>query len=143
VLDHWDYRFLELAKFTAGWSRDPSTKVGAVVVRPDKTVASLGFNGFPRRVADLPERLEDRATKYQIVVHAEMNALLHAREPLHGYTLYCAPLHPCSNCAAAIIQAGISRVVYTGATPVRWIENVNLSHSILLEAGLTVEGGER
>jgi dCMP deaminase len=136
-LSNWDHRFLALAEFVAGWSKDPSTQVGAVVMRPDKTVASLGFNGFPRGVAD-DKRLEDRALKYELVVHAELNAILHAREPLAGYTLYTWPLPPCSRCAAAIIQAGIMRVV--SPPPIeRWRESCELAASILREAGVVVE----
>ena len=79
-------------------------------MRPDLTTASRGYNGFPRGIADTPGRLNDREVKYELVVHAETNALLTAREPLHGYTLYCT-FPPCSRCAVSIIQAGIVRVV--------------------------------
>jgi dCMP deaminase len=105
----WDKRFLELAALVGGWSKDPSTKVGAVIVRPDRTIASLGYNGFPRGVDDT---YKDREHKLLRTVHAEMNAILSAREPVNGYTLYVTPLCPCSNCAAAIIQSGIKRIVY-------------------------------
>ena len=108
----WHNRFLDLASVIAQWSKDPSTKVGAVITRPDRTIASVGYNGFPRGVDDAPEIYEDRPTKYMRVVHAEANAILSAREPLHGYTLYVYPLHPCSNCSGLIIQAGIKRVYY-------------------------------
>lgn len=104
----WDTRFLELAALVGSWSKDPSTKVGAVIVRPDRTIASLGYNGFPRGVDDT---YQDREHKLLRTVHAEMNAILSAREPLHGCTIYVTPLCPCSNCAAAVIQAGIVRVV--------------------------------
>lgn len=107
---HWHRRFLALADHVAQWSRDPSTKVGAVIVRPDRTIVSVGFNGFPRGVRDLLERYADRPTKYSMVVHAEANAILTAREPLHGYTLY-STLMTCNECAKLIIQAGISQVV--------------------------------
>jgi dCMP deaminase len=83
-IDKWDGRFLDLAVFVGDWSKDPSTKVGAVLVRPDRTIAGLGFNGFPRGVLDHPERYDDRPTKYEMVVHAEMNALLSSRESLEG-----------------------------------------------------------
>lgn len=104
----WYERFLDLAAHIGAWSKDPSTKVGAVIVRPDRTIASLGYNGFPRGVKD--EYL-DREHKLLRTVHAEMNAILSAREPLHGHTLFVSPLFPCSNCAAAIIQSGITMVV--------------------------------
>lgn len=107
----WDARFLDLARTVAAWSRDPSTQVGAVIVRPDRTVASLGYNGLPRGVADRRDRLEDRDSKLLMTVHAELNALLTAREPVHGCTVYVWPLPPCSHCAAALIQAGVAEVV--------------------------------
>lgn len=107
----WDNRFLVLARDISLWSKDPSTKCGAVIIRPDRTLASIGYNGFPRGVPDIEEHLSDREEKYPRVVHAELNAILNAREPLHGCTLYQFPGQSCSNCAAAIIQSGIRRVV--------------------------------
>ncbi len=98
VSDKWDDRFLNLAKFVAEWSKDPSTKVGAVIVRPDRTVASVGYNGFPRGVLDHVDRYSDRDTKYAMVVHAENNALINARQSLEGCTLYVTPLPPCTQC---------------------------------------------
>jgi dCMP deaminase len=103
---------LDLCDHVALRSRDPSTRVGAVIMRPDKTIASVGYNGFPRGTRDDAEIYADRPRKYARTVHAEMNAILTAREPLVGYRLYVSPLHPCSQCAAAIIQAGISEVIY-------------------------------
>ena len=111
--EKWDDRFLSLAKEVASWSKDPSTKVGAVIVRPDKTIASVGYNGFPRGTDDTYSTREDKLLK---TVHAELNAILSSREPLHGYTIYVTPLCPCSNCAAAIIQSGITKVVYEAAS---------------------------
>lgn len=107
----WDKRFLRLAREIASWSKDPSTKVGAVIVRSDKTIVSLGYNGFPRGVPDTPEKLQHRDTKLAHTVHAELNAILNAREPLRGTTLYTWPIEPCSHCKAAIIQAGITNIV--------------------------------
>jgi dCMP deaminase len=83
--DWWDAYFIGIAREVSTASKDPSTKVGAVIVRPDWTVAAMGYNGFPRGIADTPERLNDRETKYALVTHAEVNAILTAREPLHGY----------------------------------------------------------
>lgn len=102
-----------MASLVASWSKDPGTKVGAVIVRPDLTVASLGYNGFPRGVVDFPKYLNNKEEKYARTVHAELNAILNSKEPLSGYTLYWYPgvLGTCSQCAAAIIQSGIKRVV--------------------------------
>jgi dCMP deaminase len=102
---------LQGAAWMATRSKDPGRHVGAIILRPDNTIASAGYNGFPRHVKDDPAMLADKPTKLRRTVHAELNAILTAREPLHGYTIYVSPLHPCSQCAAAIIQAGITRVV--------------------------------
>src|SRR4051812_43949974 len=101
--EKWDRRFLQMARLVASWSKDPSTKCGAVIVRPDKTVASVGFNGFPKGTNDDDELYADRETKYSRVVHAEQNALIFAREPLDGYTMYTWPQGfgpTCDRCAA-------------------------------------------
>ena len=71
----WHIRFLELTTVIAGWSKDPSRGVGSVIVSPDRQIIATGFNGLPRGVEDLPERLE-RPTKYDLIVHAEMNAII-------------------------------------------------------------------
>ncbi len=134
----WDHDYLQLAKFWAlRKSKDPSTKVGAVIVRPDLTLVSLGYNGFPRGIKDSPERLNDRELKYELVVHAEDNALLTARESLKDCTIYTWPLPPCSRCAARIIQAGIIRVVSVHPEE-RWQENCTLGADILREANVNV-----
>jgi dCMP deaminase len=110
-MNKWDERFLELAKHIASWSKDPRTKVGAVIVRPDKTIMSLGYNGLPRGVPDDPELLSSRDYKLARTVHAEMNAILNCATRPEGCTIYVWPIPPCSHCAAAIIQAGITTVV--------------------------------
>jgi dCMP deaminase len=123
--ERWDTYFLQIAAVAARKSKDPSTQVGAVIVRPDRTIVSVGYNGFPRGVADTPERLNDRPTKYSLVVHAEMNAILSARESLNGYTLYTVPFMPCDRCFVHVIQAGIKRVVFHRANELqqeRWGE---------------------
>lgn len=109
--DKWDLRFLDMAKLVASWSKDPSTKCGAVIVRPDRTIVSMGYNGFPKAHPDDGELIQNRDEKYGRVVHAEMNALLHAYQPVMGCSLYVTG-PTCDRCAAHIIQAGISRVVW-------------------------------
>lgn len=135
-MPHWDNRFLDLAEYIGTWSKDPSTKVGAVIVRPDKTIASVGYNGFPRGVTDVYASRDDKLMR---TVHAEMNAILSAREPLHGYTLYVSPLFPCSNCAAAIIQSGI-KVVVARMEQVRpeWARSFEVAKDMFLDAGVTM-----
>ena len=114
---NWNDYFLSIAQIAASKSKDPSTKVGAVIVRPDRTIVSVGFNGFPHGVADTSERLNDRTTKYSLIVHAEMNAILSARESLNNCTLYTTPFMPCDRCFMHVIQTGIKRVIFPPATP--------------------------
>lgn len=135
----WIKRFDDLAATISGWSRDPSTKVGCVIVRPDKTIASVGYNGFPRGVRDTAERYEDRETKYKMVVHGETNAIVSAREPLHGYALFCHPFPPCADCAKLIIQAGIAAVFAPTPTDeerLRWGDSMNIAVEMFDEAGV-------
>jgi dCMP deaminase len=107
----WNKRFLDLAEHVAGWSKDPSTKVGAVIVNDDKQVLGLGYNGFPRGVYDCGERYNNRDTKLLFVAHAERNALDNASD-VRGATLY-STLFPCTDCAKGIIQRGIKTIVTT------------------------------
>jgi dCMP deaminase len=132
-------------------SKDPSTRVGAVIVGPQLEVRSTGFNGFPRRICDSPERLADRETKLRLVVHAEMNAVLAAARvgiPLEGCTLYLAATDdtgaiwggpPCTRCTVEILQAGIRNVVSRPpkAVPSRWHDDLRLSRALLDEAGVS------
>jgi dCMP deaminase len=140
----WDRRFLELAGHIAMWSKDPSTKVGCVVVGPDREVRSTGFNGFPRGVADTIERLNDRDLKYPLVCHGEENAILHAARigvSLKGCIAYINPWPPCTRCARSIAQVGIERIIYLDgpAIPERWKSDFDLSMTLLKEAGVKVD----
>lgn len=139
----WHDRFFEMARMVGSWSKDPSTQVGAVIVRPDRTIASVGYNGFPRGVSDDPDVLEHRPAKYLRTVHAEANAILSAREPLHGCTLYVTPLHPCANCAGLIIQAGIVSVRYEvrlGDRAAAWNDHYEAMTEMFLEAHVEAHG---
>ena len=112
MFDKWDQRFIDLANFVAAWSKDPSTQVGAVVANPlTKRVVSMGFNGFPTGVDDLEHRLENRDIKYEMIVHAETNALLFAGPAAEGCTLYVT-LEPCSMCSGALVNTKCASVVY-------------------------------
>jgi dCMP deaminase len=134
-VSNWDSRFLELAKLVSTWSKDPSTQVGAVITR-GKFVVSLGFNGHPKGVADTAERLEIRENKYRTIIHAEINAILTAKQDLEGCTIYLWPFMPCSQCGAAIVQAGIKRVVAPQADNDRWAESFKFTQEIFSEAGV-------
>lgn len=144
----WDRHFLQLCLDHARMSKDPSTKVGAVIVGPDKEPLSFGFNGFPRGIKD-DDRLLDREIKYKIVVHGEENAILAAARNgvmIKGATLYSLGRTgdnilwgaPCNKCATSMIQAGISRFVGTRCSdvPDRWKNDIDFARSLLLEAGI-------
>src|SRR5215469_9249484 len=143
--DRWHRRFLDLARLVSSWSKDPSTKCGAVIVRPDRTIASLGYNGFPRGCRDDQELYDDRPLKYERVVHAEMNAILSAAESLRGYTIYIWPpseAPTCNRCAAAVIQAGIRTVVWQidllSTAHSRWSDHPRAGTDMYREAGVEV-----
>ena len=111
-MNKWDWRFLDLAKTVAKWSKDPSSQCGSVIAM-DKTVLGLGFNGFPECIEDKEEWLHDRPTKYKLVTHAEENAIRDAvqKGSIHGATIYNYPYTPCPECAKRIAAWGIKRVV--------------------------------
>lgn len=137
----WDYWLLGLAEYVSTRSKDPSTKCGAVIVRPDRTVASIGYNGFPKKIEDTPALLQDRAEKYKRVIHCEMNAILSAKEPLEGCTLYVWPFLTCERCAVHVIQAGVTRVVAPRATEEqleRWADSFALAMDLYREANVEV-----
>jgi dCMP deaminase len=136
----WDLRFLDGARRVAGWSKDPSTKVGAIMAHNlTHRIQAVGFNGFPAGMSDDPALYADRATKYARIIHAEMNALLHMTEPVTvDTTLYTWPLPPCDRCMVHMIQAGIRRVVAktpTAALQERWEESYARSAAYLAEVG--------
>ncbi|TFH10732.1 MAG: hypothetical protein E4H14_01950 [Candidatus Thorarchaeota archaeon] len=113
----WDIWYLGMAKYVSTKSRDPSTKTGAVIVRPNKSVASVGFNGFPQGMSDDPALYDNREEKYSRIVHCEMNALMFSVDANHsGYTLYTHPFISCDRCFVHMIQAGITRFVAPDAT---------------------------
>lgn len=140
MLDKWDHRFLVLADHISGWSKDPSTQVGCVLTKK-RRVVSMGFNGFPAGVEDTEERLADRDTKYEMVVHAEQNALMFAGDRAEGCDLYVHPLPPCARCAVLIIQTGIVRVVcdQPDFDHERWGEQAKIADTMFREAGLEVD----
>ncbi len=136
LVDRWDLRWMEIAKLVSGWSKDPSTRVGAVCVRHNRIVSS-GFNGFPQRTSDASHLYDDRAAKYPRIVHAEANSI--AGFDVRGGTLY-ATHYPCSGCAGLIINSGIVRVVAHEVDPAmkeRWT-SMEISREMFQEAGIVV-----
>jgi len=110
----WHNRYVALANEVASWSKDPSTRVGAVAIGSKGQVLAQGYNGFPRGIEVRLCRYNNRELKYRYVVHAEMNVIYNATYngvSLDGSTLYVSGLPVCSECAKGVIQVGISKVV--------------------------------
>lgn len=134
----WDRRFMELATHISSWSKDPSTKVGAVIVSPDRSGVLFGYNGFPRGIKDSDARLMNRELKYPLTIHAEVNALLQSTSSLHGHTLYCT-MACCAPCAMQVIQKGITRVVTPAVvTTSPWADSQILAIEMFMERGIEV-----
>ena len=124
----WDKNFIELAKTISTWSKDPSTKIGAVAVGDKRQILATGYNGFPRGIKDYSDRLEVRETKYKYTIHGEMNCIYNATfngVSLDGSSLYVYGLPVCSECAKGIIQVGIKRVFmcYPETISEKWNES--------------------
>ena len=139
----WDLRFLRMIKNEIStWSKDPSTKCGAVIVRDINKFVSLGYNGYPAGVPD-DDSLHNRELKYAKIIHAEKNAILFAQKDVTGMTLYVWPLPPCASCASFIIQSGITRVV--SVTPedeerkMRWLSSNEIALMDFLKASVEVK----
>lgn len=140
----WDMRFLTLAEHIAQWSKDPSTKVGAVIVDSRNRIVSLGFNGFPRGVFDDETRYNDKETKYSMVVHAEANAILTAPRSVENCILFTT-LFTCNECAKLVIQSGIKRVVSFSEKVKKphWEKSFETARQMYKEAGVEVILHER
>lgn len=140
--DKWDRRFMDLAEHVASWSKDRSRGIGAVIVGPDRTIRALGYNGFPRGVDDNVEERHTRPDKYMWTEHAERNAIynaLRAHTDIRGCTCY-VNLFCCCNCARAVIQSGLSRIVsYPPDDDPRWMKDFQISMEMFQEAGVKVE----
>lgn len=138
----WDRRFLELAAKIGSWSKDRSAKTGSIIVDCDRIIRSTGFNGFPRGINDDVEGRHERPAKYSWTEHAERNAIYNAAR--NGVTIAKCTCYvnwfPCIDCARAIIQTGIVRVV--GLEPDRhdqkWGADFRLSLEMFSEAGVEV-----
>jgi len=110
-LNLWDKRRLKVAQFVAEWSKDPNARVGAVVADRQGRVIALGYNGFAGGIEDSTERLADNEEKLEMILHAEINAVLIAGQSAKSGTLYVVGKPVCSRCAGVVIQSGIRRVV--------------------------------
>ena len=135
----WGNRYTCLAKEISTWSKDQSTQVGAVVIGNNGEVLSQGYNGFPRGIKDTAARLKDRERKYNLVVHAEMNAIYNAGlngVSLKGSTLYVYGLPVCNECAKGIIQVGIDKVIATRPADYneKWDDSIKDAKALFKEA---------
>lgn len=138
--DKWNLRFLFLAKHIATWSKDPSTKVGAVIFDSENRVVSLGYNGLPAGLND--KHIENRDRKYKTIIHAEVNAILFSKINLKDCTIATWPFMPCSNCSSSIIQSGIKKCVFPvayGDRAARWADSFLLAKEQFNEAGIELK----
>ncbi len=137
--DSWFMRHVYLA---ASKSKDPRTKIGAVLVK-DKRIISNGYNGFPSKVVDSEERYNNKELKYQFICHGESNAVLKcARFGISslGSTIYTQGI-PCDSCCKAIIQGGVSEIVFHKQWPnlihsKKWVDSIAISKIMIVEAGV-------
>ena len=132
---------METARLVSTWSKDPSTKVGAVCVNDDKRIQVTGYNGFPSGLDDSVDNYLNKEEKYDKIIHAEMNCIfnaVHQGESLKGSTIYVYGLPTCSACCNGIIQSGIKHVVmhYRKDTPQTWVDSWKKSEAKYLEAGV-------
>ena len=141
-LSKWDGRFIRIADEVASWSKDPGTKVGAVLVL-DRRIIATGYNGFPQGIDDSFERYAEREVKLAYTVHAEVNAILNAAKngaTTNGSTLYVT-FSPCVSCATSVVQAGVSMVVCpcVSTAPPRWRDSFQLGQDLMKEANVEIK----
>lgn len=143
--EQWDRYFLEITEVVRHKSKDPSSKIGAILVGEHNQIISTGFNGFPRGIDETISERWERPIKYDYVVHAEVNAILNAARTgvsTFNSTLYLVgfgpPTVPCKVCCNAIIQAGIKRIVGKAYKPMQdgWEKSCEFSFNRLKEANI-------
>jgi len=140
-MKYWIKRYFNIAKEVASWSKDPRRKIGAVIIGNKGQIKSQGYNGFPRGVNDTPERYNNKSIKQKYVCHAEVNAIfnaLHNGTSVEGDTIFVTGMPVCHECAKAIIQVGIVRVLYD--SPIRkessWYDSFIMALEMFEEAGV-------
>ena len=132
----WQKRFMQMATMCAGWSKDPSTQVGAVISRGNNFI-SMGFNGYAKGVED---KIDTRDVKYMKVIHAEENAILQSNQSIAGASIF-ATHFPCPNCCAKIIQKDITEIyvpVQSEDYLSRWGDKTKISMGMIEEVGIRV-----
>ena len=139
----WDEYFINITKAVSLKSEDPSNKIGAIIVGISNEIRSTGYNGFPRGLNHDPIK-QERPLKYKYFEHAERNAIYNASRfgaKTNNCTMYCL-WPPCTSCARAIIQSGISRLVVNKSIidcPERWQDDFTLAVNMLKECNITFE----
>jgi dCMP deaminase len=132
----WDVRFTKMAILVSTWSKDPDAQVGAVIVSPSTKQLSTGYNGYVAGAVDVYD--DDVTMKNQRTVHAELNAILNARANVEGWTLYVTKF-PCQECAKAIIQAGVTRLVTRPPGIGKWSDTQGQAENELQAAGVEIQ----
>lgn len=138
MISKWAVRFFQMAELVGSWSKDPSTQVGAVITQGNRIV-SVGFNGYPHGISD-SAGTDDREMKLLKTLHAEENAILFAKRDLAGSDIWVTHF-PCPNCAAKIIQTGISTVHCPEQTAdflSRWGDKIKVSQDMFEQSGVEV-----
>jgi len=137
----WDLRFLKLADHISSWSKDPSTKTGAVIVNDLKHIVSVGYNGFPRGMFDDEEKYKDRETKLKYICHADVNAVYNAYTSVMGCTIYLTH-PPCNECQKTIVQSGIKKTIFWKPSN-DWILRWGNRLEVFDECGMIVNSFDR
>ena len=139
----WINHFIEMAQLVSTMSKDPNHKIGAVIVDQNNRVISTGFNGFAHGIKDSNERLENKDIKRLLMLHAEENAILHAKQDLKGCYIYIYGYPPCVHCMSLIIQSGLSCIYYKNSRKDNtvsdyWKENLELSKKLADEVHIPI-----
>lgn len=135
----WMEYFMTLAKNVSEMSKDPSHKIGAVIVDKNKRIVSTGFNGFARNIIDSEERLNNKEIKRKLTLHAEENAVSFAKRDLSDCDIYVYGYPPCTHCTSLLIQSGIKCIYYrnpTNRVSDHWREDFELAKQIAKEADI-------
>lgn len=132
----WLEYFMKLAENVSEMSKDPSHKIGAVIVDKNKRIVSTGFNGFARNIIDSEERLNNKDIKRKLTLHAEENAVTFAKRDLTGCDIFVFGYPPCAHCTSLLIQSGVKCIYYRNPTKrvsEHWKEDFELAEQIAKE----------